>query len=319
MIHLLGSQCLLTSFPSELFTEVLKYLDLKGTLSLRSVCHYFIQKCDITATVQRRCKDVQPSNPRFARFQIIFKGFVLYTDKIQIMASLALKCGLVESFHFNTLRAYDGFEEKSLLEEVFVRVQANDTRLNFSNIDFQFVDKIFISVEDSQAGNLLRNKSFISINWKCIHFEFKSLPSSLNDYAKLISSLNFEELLLTTGNSIHFVCWDTMLGSLDEGTRKKIKIEGYLFKFNLPDITLIRSVHFGSPQSIDSNILLQFIQERPLLKELEVRFQSLKIFEQFLNFIQSPDLEKLDRELKITLCYEDPRSGEYLEYFFPPQ
>ena len=310
----------LLSLPFKEMDRILGYLDLYDTLILRSVCHYLVQQCDITAAVQRRCKYMQSCDRRFAQFQIRFKAVeesisLKNTNDNQIIASLALKCGLVKSFQFNTLRAYKDFEEKSLLEEVFVQLEAMDTYFNFSKIDFRFVDKIFIPLIHNNASEWLKNANFLEKNWKNVHFSLAMLPPSLDDYVNLISRLNFEELVVRA--ELFSVRWFEILWSLDESIRKKIHIEECHFAEDLPDVASIHPIMMAWPKrsfikNIKSYGLVRFIQERPLLKELKLRFSKVHSYQKFKRFLRETDLTSINREFRIILAYLNGKPSQYV-------
>ena len=325
-----ASESLLLSLPTEIIIEIARYLSLKDTLVLRKASRHFCDELYTAIVVGKYSMDLNTSGTRwFPYFRIKLKGFHEFirlnnTIGSRTVSSIALERGLVECFHFKILEAFIYFSENSLLESVFVQLENYCPTRNYSNINCQLVDKIIISFIDDDVRKWLKNESFLKSKWKKVHFLVESQPLSFEGFYSLISKMSFEELRFRVPRYRNNLAWSELFASLGEETRKKMHIEGCHFAMDLPDFASIRShaTLLGKTaliQTMESNGLLQFMRKRPLLMELEVKLLYLEDFEKFQDFIQCDDLKKLDRELKITLCYEDLRSGEYFEYSFPSQ
>ena len=299
-----ASESLLLSLPSEVIVEINGYLSLKDTLALLFVSHHFFEELYKVA-LEMYFKNMKILNLSNNFYQFRLKGYdkLIYlnnTARNRASLSMALENGSVKCVYYKT------------------------PVWSYSSIDCQFVDKLIISFFLDGSRTLLENESFLKSKWKKVHFLVESQPLSFEGFYSLISKMSFEELRFRVPRYRNNLAWSELFASLGEETRKKMHIEGCHFAMDLPDFASIRShaTLLGKTaliQTMESNGLLQFMRKRPLLMELEVKLLYLEDFEKFQDFIQCDDLKKLDRELKITLCYEDLRSGEYFEYSFPSQ
>ena len=321
MISVSQNESYLLSLPFELISQIISCLDFRDILGSHLVCHHFCKKRDITTAVLKCCLEMNVPfhdclNADFQMKMHCSDKFIFFNDTEANLhkVTMAIERGLIQSFQFNSLSAYKGFEEKSLFEEVFVELNYCKADSNFSNIDFEFVDQMNIVIDSNNDASIwLENKAFLSTNWKKLNVYI--FTQSYEDFAILISRLNVIELELAASH--RNIPWSELLKYSTLETREKVRLILYSFPENLPNVGFYRfNVIYNSTtffEALKSNGLLQFIQERSLLKEIGFFFSDSSDFETCIRIIKGADFSSLERDFCIIL---ESKSGRFAEFIF---
>ena len=313
------SESRLLSLPSEMVAEVIRNLDWNHTLILREVCLYFMKEyaqrvedsyMAMSLPFDDRWKaDIQISLTIFPRAL-----FLKNNEKSLRKVSLALEKKLVKYIHFRSVSAFKRFEDKSLLRGIEVHLTEYHSSSDFSSIDLQLVDCILhLNTDGRDIDEWIDNESLFKQNWKKVRFSIFDEPSSLEVFYKLINGFSLVELEFTVLDADKL--WPQSLASLDVETRERIRLETHFISENLPDVSFYKfCVSYQSNsffQTIKYIGLLKFIQERTMLKELEISFLNPFDFEECKSHIETIDFSSLDRPIRIIL-----KAFEYAELVF---
>ena len=236
------------------------------------------------------------------------------TEETLPAVSMALERGLVETFQFVQMHMYASFDQKYLLDNVFVSIKYCTPDLDFSNIDFQYVDEMFVVILDPTAW--LKNENFLNTKWKKLILYVYVASSEDAVCADLISRLDVEELEVSS--RIDNMPWPELLNDSTVELREKIHLLLFSKPEHLPDVGFIKLFDYSRPKSIfcpmlESDVLPGLIQETSILKELEIHVANFSDLEKCEKCVKESDFSLIDREFKIVLTSE---TGERAEYCF---